>query len=373
MPVLKLGYRIMEWVQVYDPLGSAVWSPVAAGLPIVVLLGLLVLGAPAPRSALAGLVTALAVAIGIFKMPLSPALAAAACGGCFGLLPIGWIVLSAVFLYHLTVRTGQFEIVKRSVTAISPDQRMQALLIAFSFGTFLEGAAGFGTPVAISAALLIGLGFSPLYAAVLALLANTSPVAFGGLGLPITTLSKVSGIDEMALSQMAGRQLPLFSLIIPAWLVAVMSGWKGVKGCWPAILVCGGSFATIQFCMSNLHGPALVDVLGGVGSLVATTVFLWFWHPKEIWRFPEEKESKETLSTKNTKATKGTRGDEHSPLTPRRMAYAWMPWVILSVMIFLWGVPAWKDFLNGGTAEQPGLLHGVGKVTIEVPWLHNVV
>jgi len=223
MPVLKLGYRIMEWVQVYDPLGSAVWSPVAAGLPIVVLLGLLVLGAPAPRSALAGLVTALAVAIGIFKMPLSPALAAAACGGCFGLLPIGWIVLSAVFLYHLTVRTGQFEIVKRSVTAISPDQRMQALLIAFSFGTFLEGAAGFGTPVAISAALLIGLGFSPLYAAVLALLANTSPVAFGGLGLPITTLSKVSGIDEMALSQMAGRQLPLFSLIIPAWLVAVMS------------------------------------------------------------------------------------------------------------------------------------------------------
>ena len=180
----------MEWVQVYDPLGSAVWSPVAAGLPIVVLLGLLLLGVSAPRAALAGLTAAVVVAIGVFKMPVAAALAAAAYGGCFGLLPIGWIVLAAVFLYHLTVRTGQFEIVKRSVTAISPDQRMQALLIAFSFGTFLEGAAGFGTPVAISAALLIGLGFSPLYAAGLALLANTSPVAFGGLGTPIITLAE---------------------------------------------------------------------------------------------------------------------------------------------------------------------------------------
>jgi lactate permease len=360
----------MDWVQVYDPLGSAFWSPLAAGLPIIVLLGLLVSGVPAPRAALAGLAAALLVAIGAFKMPVSAALAAAACGGCFGLLPIGWIVLAAVFLYQLTVRSGQFDIVKRSVIAISPDQRMQALLIAFSFGTFLEGAAGFGTPVAISAALLIGLGFSPLYAAGLALLANTSPVAFGALGTPIITLAQVSGIDEMALSQMAGRQLPLFSLMIPAWLVAVMSGWKGVKGCWPAILVCGGSFATIQFCTSNFHGPALVDVLGGVGSLVATTVFLLFWHPKEIWRFPEEKERQEMLSTKETKDTPG---DDHSPLTPRGVAYAWMPWVILSVMIFLWGVPAWKNFLNGGTSEQPGLLQGVGKVTIEVPWLHDVV
>ena len=227
----------MEWVQNYDPLGSAALSTAAAGLPIVVLLGLLVLGIPAPRAALAGLIAALGVAIGVFRMPVAAALAAAAYGGCYGLLPIGWIVLAAVFLYHLTVRSGQFDVVKRSVTAISPDRRMQALLIAFSFGTFLEGAAGFGTPVAISAALLIGLGFRPLYAAGLALLANTSPVAFGALGTPIILLAKVSGINEMALSQMAGRQLTLFSLIIPAWLVAVMSGWKGVKGCWPAILV----------------------------------------------------------------------------------------------------------------------------------------
>ena len=218
-----------------------------AAAPIVVLLGLLIAGQSAPRAAVAGLIVAMAVAVAGFGMPTSAALASAVYGACFGLLPIGWIVLAAVFLFHLTVRSGQFEVVKHSVAAISPDRRMQALLIAFSFGTFIEGAAGFGTPVAISAALMIGLGFSPLYAAGLALLANTSPVAFGALGTPIITLAKISGLDEMALSQMAGRQLPLFSLIVPAWLVATMSGWRGVVGCWPAIVVCGGSFAGIQF------------------------------------------------------------------------------------------------------------------------------
>ena len=223
----------------------------------MLLLGLLVFGVSAPLAALAGLSSALVVAIAAYHMPADMAFASAGYGACFGLLPIGWIVFSAVFLYHLTVRTGQFEIVKRSVAAISPDRRVQALLIAFSFGTFIEGAAGFGTPVAISAALLIGLGFRPLYAAGLALIANTSPVAFGALGTPIITLAKVSGLDEMALCQMAGRQLPLFSLVIPAWLVATMSGWKGVRGCWPAIAVCGGSFAAIQFVTSNFHGPAL--------------------------------------------------------------------------------------------------------------------
>ena len=246
----------MDWVQIYDPLGAAWLSTLMAAAPIVVLLGLLVIGQPAPRAAVVGLAVALAVAIGGFGMPAGAAWAAAAYGACFGLLPIGWIVLAAVFLFHLTVRSGQFEVVKRSVAAISPDRRMQALLIAFSFGTFVEGAAGFGTPVAISAALLIGLGFSPLYAAGLALLANTSPVAFGALGTPIITLAEISGLDEMALSQMAGRQLPFFSLIVPAWLVATMSGWRGVVGCWPAILVCGGSFAGIQFVTANFHGPS---------------------------------------------------------------------------------------------------------------------
>ena len=253
---------------------------------------------------MAGLLAAVGVAIGIFKMPASAALAAAALRRLLRLLPIGWIVLAAVFLYHLTVRTGQFDVVKRSVAAISPDRRMQALLIAFSFGTFLEGAAGFGTPVAISAALLIGLGFSPLYAAGLALLANTSPVAFGALGTPIITLAKVSGINEMALSQMAGRQLPLFSLIMPAWLVAMMSGWKGVKGCWPAILVCGGSFAAIQFVTVQLARPGAGRRRRRHRSLVVLTVFLRFWQPKEIWRFAEKGRRKRT--TKNTTVRSGT-------------------------------------------------------------------
>ncbi len=276
----------MEWVQVYDPLGSPWLSTLLAAAPIVALLGLLVIGQSAPRAAIIGLAAALLVAIAGFGMPVGAALAAAANGACFGLVPIGWIVLAAVFLFHLTVRAGQFDVVKQSVAAISPDRRMQALLIAFSFGSFVEGAAGFGTPVAISAALLIGLGFSPLYAAGLALLANTSPVAFGALGTPIITLAKISGLDEMALSQMAGRQLPLFSLIVPAWLVVTMSGWRGLAGCWPAILVSGGTFATLQFLTANFHGPTLVDVVGGLGSLVALAVLLRFWQPKQVWHFP---------------------------------------------------------------------------------------
>jgi lactate permease len=356
----------MEWVQNYDPVNSALVSTLLAGLPIVLLLGLLLCGISAPRAALAGLAAALLVAMLVFGMPTSAALAATGYGACFGLLPIGWIVLNAVFLYHLTVRSGQFEVVKRSVAAISPDRRMQALLIAFSFGTFLEGAAGFGTPVAISAALLIGLRFRPLYAAVLALIANTSPVAFGGLGIPIITLAKCAGLPglsqaqaEMVLSQMAGRQLPFFSLIIPAWLVAVMSGWKGLKGCWPAVLVCGGSFAAIQFYISNFYGPGLVDVLGGVGSLVALTVFLRFWQPKEIWRFPEE-DGQPAHS-------------DDPPLSAKQVAYAWTPWLLLSVLIFLWGWPSWKTMLNGGSDEAPNFLAGISKMSFEVPGLHEVV
>ncbi|HEV3024943.1 MAG TPA: L-lactate permease, partial [Pirellulales bacterium] len=262
----------MDWVQIYDPLGSPWLSTLLAAAPIVVLLGLLIAGQSAPRAAVAGLATALLVAIFGFGMPPDAAFASSVHGACFGLLPIGWIVLTAVFLFHLMVRSGQFEVLKRSLSAISPDRRMQALLVAFAFGTFVEGAAGFGTPVAISAALMIGLGFSPLYAAGLALLANTAPVAFGSLGTPIITLAKVSGLDEMALSQMAGRQLPLFSLVVPAWLVVTMSGWRGLMGCWPAVLVCGGSFAAIQFLTANYHGPTLVDVVGGLGSMASLIV-----------------------------------------------------------------------------------------------------
>jgi lactate permease len=349
----------MDWVQVYDPFGSPWLSTLMAAGPIVVLLGLLVIGQSAPRAAVAGLAVALAVAVLGYGMPTTAAVSAAAYGACFGLLPIGWIVLAAVFLFHLTVHSGQFEVVKHSVAAVSPDRRMQALLIAFSFGTFVEGAAGFGTPVAISAALLIGLGFSPLYAAGLALLANTSPVAFGALGTPITTLAKISGLDEMALSQMAGRQLPFFSLIVPAWLVATMSGWRGVVGCWPAILVCGGSFATIQFLAANFHGPTLVDVVGGLGSLIALAVFLRYWQPKEVWRFPDEPPE--------------PANERQDRLTPGAIAYAWAPWVVLSVLVFLWGEPGFRAVLNGGAPGQPNVLAGTSRQAWSVPGLDGRV
>ena len=349
----------MDWVQVYDPLGSPLWSTVLAALPIIALLGLLAAGLDAPKSALAGLITALGVAVFGFGMPVGAAVASAGYGACFGLLPIGWIVVAAVFLFHLTVKSGHFEIVKRSVAALSPDRRVQALLIAFCFGTFIEGAAGFGTPVAICAALMIGLGFSPLYAAGLALIANTSPVAFGALGTPIITLAKVSGLDEMALCKMAGRQLPFFSLIVPAWLVAVMSGWRGGVGCWPAIVVCGGVFALLQFLTANYHGPTLVDVVGGLGSLIALAVMLRFWQPREIWRFPDEPPHAEMVSD--------------APLTTRQVVNAWMPWVFLSVLVFVWGWPAVKVTLNGGPADRPNVLAGYTKFTIPVPGLHNRV
>jgi len=230
----------MVWDHVYDPLGSPLLSTLVAMLPVVVLLGLLAgCGWSAQRAAAAGLLTALAVAVGVVGMPVEAAVAAAAYGACFGLFPIGWIIVTAMFLYSLSVEAGALDVMKRSVTRLSADHRIQALLIAFSFGAFLEGAAGFGAPVAISAALLTGSGFPPFEAACLALIANTAPVAFGALGTPIITLAKVTGLEEQAISAMAGRQLPFFSLIIPAWMVVTMAGWKGLVGVWPAVLVCG--------------------------------------------------------------------------------------------------------------------------------------
>ncbi len=278
----------MTWTQNYDPFGSPLLSTLVAALPVVLLLGLLASGrVPAALAALLGLLAAIAAAVFVFvpeEVALSESggqlawaatvLAAAGHGAAYGLFPIGWIVLSAIFLYALTVETGQFEIVKHSVLSLSGDRRIQALLIAFCFGAFVEGAAGFGTPVAISAALMIGAGFRPLYAAGLALLANTSPVAFGALGTPIIMLAQVTGLNEHVLSQMAGRQLPFFSLIVPVWLVWTMCGWRATLAIWPALLVCGGSFALVQFLTSNYHGPWLVDVAGGLVSLVCVALFL---------------------------------------------------------------------------------------------------
>jgi lactate permease len=370
----------MEWVQVYNPTGSAVLSTLLAAAPIVVLLGLLGWrGWPAPRAAAASLATALAVAVFVYQMPAQTALAAAGYGACFGLFPIGWIVLGVVFLYALTVETGQFEKVKSSVAALSPDQRIQALLIAFSFGAFLEGAAGFGTPVAICSALLIGAGFRPLHAAGLALIANTAPVAFGALGTPITTLAKVTGLPEMQLSMMAGRQLPFFSLIIPAWMVVAMAGWRGLRGVWPAVLVSGASFAAVQFVIANYFGPTLVDVGGGLASLLCLALFLKVWQPAEIWRFDDEAEPP-------IKAT------VRPQFSRREIATAWVPWLLLTACVLVWGLPQMRTFFDGGLSpaavsmrsttadatplswwEEPNPLAGWSAVEVSVPSLHKRV
>lgn len=372
----------MHWTQIYNPTGYAWLSTLVAAAPVVVLLGTLALaGWTASRAAIAGLLTALAVAIGIYGMPWQTALASAGFGACFGLFPIGWIVFTAVFLYILTVEAGAFDVVKASVAAISPDRRLQALLIAFSFGAFLEGAAGFGTPVAISGALLIGTGFPPLYAAGLTLIANTAPVAFGALGTPIITLAKVTGLPEMQLSAMAGRQLPIFSLIIPAWMVCTMSGWKGLRGVWPAVVVCGGTFSILQFLVSNYLGPSLTDVLGGGGSMLALVVLLRFWQPREMWHFPDEKDVQSERRSAQLSLKHFGRSE-----TIR----AWVPWIILSLCVFLWGIPQFRAFLDGGkpTAitnaattnaetlawwERPNILAGVTERRWPVPHLHSVV
>ena len=345
----------MLWPQVYDPLGSPVASTLVAMLPLVVLLGLLAgAGWPASWAAGAGLATALAIAIGVVGMPLDAALAAALHGAAFGLFPIGWIILSAMFLYRLSVEAGALDVMKRSVIGLSADHRLQALLIAFSFGAFLEGAAGFGAPVAITAALLVGAGFPALEAACVALLANTAPVAFGALGTPIITLAKVTGLDERAISMLAGRQLPFFSLLVPAWMVVAMAGWRGLAGAWPAVLVCGGSFAALQFLMANYAGAALVDVVAGAGSLLVTAGFLRRWQPGEIWRHGDVQAASHHRLGVAPDAMDGDRGCDNraecggpcdDPAS--RIAWAWAPWALLSVVVFIWGLPPVKAALEG--------------------------
>ncbi|MFM1997017.1 MAG: hypothetical protein RLZZ111_1404 [Planctomycetota bacterium] len=364
----------MVWHHVYDPLGWPLASAAVAALPLLALLGLLAgAGWSAPAAAAVGLAVAGTIAVALAGMPADAALAAAAHGAAFGLFPIGWIILPAMFLYRLSVESGALDVMKRSVTRLSADHRMQALLIAFSFGAFLEGAAGFGAPVAISAALLVGTGFPALEAACLALIANTAPVAFGALGTPIITLAKVTGLDEHAISQMAGRQLPFFSLVIPAWMVVTMAGWRGLAAVWPAVLVCGGSFAIVQFLMANVVGAALVDVVGGIASLVALAVFLKCWQPAACWRHdaPAEKSG----------------ADEHdrSPDTARRIAWAWMPWAFLSLAVFLWGLPPVKAMLEGRAPpaqagavapraeHRPLLARAVVAPEFPVPWLDGRV
>ncbi len=374
----------MEWVQVYDPLGSPWLSTLAAAFPILLLLVLLGISEwRAHTAAFTALVAALAVSVGVFGMPGRLATAAAVYGAAYGLLPIGWIILNAVFLYALTLHTGQFQIVKQSIATLSADRRIQALLIAFSFGAFVEGAAGFGTPVAISAALLIGLGFPPLHAAGLTLIANTAPVAFGAIGTPILTLGAVTGLDPRVLGAMAGRQLPFVSLIIPFWIVATMSGRKGLRDTWPAALVCGASFAVVQFAWSNYVGPELVDIAGGLVSLVSLAALCRWWQPRETWDFPAGAMASPSAarSASSTGPLAGAAAVTTRPHTPAEVVRAWMPWVFLSVFVTLWGLAPVKALLNGGPggyrayvatgrAPAPG---PVLSPTIDVPALHRLV
>jgi lactate permease len=354
----------MVWPHVYDPLSSPLLSTIVAMLPLAALLGLLAgAGWSAHAAAGAGLAAALAIAVGIVGMPADAALAAALHGAAFGLFPIGWIIVTAMFLYQLTLEAGALEIMKRSVTRLSADHRMQALLIAFSFGAFLEGAAGFGAPVAISAALLTGAGFPALEAACLALIANTAPVAFGALGTPIITLAKVTGLEEHAISQMAGRQLPFFSLLVPAWMVATMAGWRGLLAVWPAVIVCGGSFAVMQFLMANYVGAALVDVVAGITSLVTLAGFLRWWQPLECWQHGTEhppsgeKRGQAPAALKPDAAAFPKRAPQEpvpfSSDSARAIAWAWAPWAFLSVAVFCWGLPAVKATLEGRPWPEP--------------------
>ena len=321
------------WHQVYNPLGHIWFSSLIAALPILfffVALALLRM-----KGYLAGTLTvllALLVSIFFYHMPLRMALAAAGDGFLFGLWPIAWIIVTAVFLYRVTVRTGQFEIIRASVVSITEDQRLQMLLVGFSFGAFLEGAAGFGAPVAITAALLVGLGFNPLYAAGLCLITNTAPVAFGAMGIPITVAGQVTGIDAFKIGAMAGRQLPLLSFLIPFWVVMIMDGWRGVRQTWPAILVCGGSFAVTQFLTSNFIGPQLPDITSALVSLVSLTIFLKFWKPKNIFRFPGQHA---TLKV-----------ESHSFA---QVARAWSPFAVLTVFVTIWSLKPFNAlFAKGG-------------------------
>src|SRR5690349_7139808 len=276
----------MHWEQVYDPLGGWWLSTLMAGLPVLVLFGLLAGLKVKPHwCAIAGALTAIFVSIFVFHMPATLALASFVYGVAFGLLKIAWIVLAAVFLYDISVETGQFEIIKESVAEITADRRLQVLLVAFCFGAFIEGAAGFGAPVAIAGALMIGLGFKPFHAAALNLIANTAPVAWGAIGTPVHTLAAVTALPESDLNAMIGRILPLTAVLVPFWLVRTMVGWRETFEVLPAILVVGFSFALTQFFWSNHVDSNLVDIMAGMVSIVATIIFLRVWKPKRIWRF----------------------------------------------------------------------------------------
>jgi lactate permease len=337
----------MNWPQVIDPFNNIALSAMVALTPILFIFwALVVKKMQGYKASLIATGIAVVIAITIYGMPLKLALLSTSNGALYGLFPICWIVITALFLFNITVESGQFEIIKHFMASITSDRRLQALLIAFSFGSFLEGTAGFGAPVAITAAMLVGLGFNPLYAAGICLIANTAPVAFGSIGIPITVASQVSSIPEMAISQMVGRTLPILSVMLPFYLIVLMCGFKKTKEVFPAILVSGVSFAVIQWACSNFLGPSLPDILAGIGSIMSLIIFLKFWKPKHVWRFANEPSS-------FTQVNQYTTG---------QVLKAWSPFILLTIMIVAWGLQPVKEALNS-----------FGKIEFQIPGIHNAI
>lgn len=338
----------MHWKQVIDPFNNLLLSALVAIIPILFIFwALIIKKIKGYKVSLMSVVLAIIIAIGVYGMPVNLALLSAANGAMYGLFPICWLIISAVFLFNLTVKSGRFEVIKHFMAGLTSDRRIQALLIAFSFGSFLEGTAGFGAPVAITAAMLVGLGFNPLYAAGICLIANTAPVAFGSIGIPITVASQVTQIPELAISQMVGRTLPFLSLVLPFYLVVLMCGYKRAMEVLPAILVTGVSFALLQYLTSNFMGPSLPDVFAGLGSIIALFVLLRFWKPKSVWRFSNEPPALIDTSVH---------------YTTTEILRAWAPFIILTVMVICWGLAPVKKLLDEiGQSEYP------------FPGLHNMI
>ncbi len=346
----------IPWPQNYDPLHSSIFSTLAASLPILVLLGsIAIFHVRIHFAAILGLLVALFVAVYIYHMPVKTASATTLFGAAYGLFPIGWIILNLIFLYQLTVNKGLFDVLRSSLGTLAPDPRIQVILIAFSFGAFFEGAAGFGTPVAVTAAILMQLRFKPLAACGLSLIANTAPVAFGALGTPIIALSKVTGIDEIILSKMVGRQLPFFSLLVPIWVVWAMAGFRGMLGVLPAALTAGLAFAIPQFLVSNFHGPWLVDIVASISSIIAVLILLKFWQPKTIWKLEDADSTPRTSE----------------PVYSRKqIRQAWVPWILLSALVFIWGIPMVKksfDKISAPSFKVSGLNNLVVRTPPVVP------
>jgi len=378
----------MQWTQIYDPFGYWWLSTLVAALPIIVLFSLLAGLKVRPHwCAIAGAATAVAVAIIFFRMPLALAAMSFAYGVAFGVLKIAWIVLAAVYLYDISVETGQFEIMKESVAGITADRRLQVLLVAFCFGAFIEGAAGFGAPVAIAGAFMIGLGFKPFHAAALNLIANTAPVAWGAIGTPVHTLAAVTSLPESDLNAMIGRILPFTAIIVPFWLVRTMVGWRETFEVLPAIAVVGGSFALTQFFWSNYVDSNLVDIMGGVVSIVAVLIFLRFWKPKKIWRFDYDDKPVAVAHASGTisddvggewTAEKFDGLVKAKSYSAAQVLKAWMPFAILSLFVLLWGLPKIKLAMNQATTPAFKVVLANGKVRPgppgwDVPYLHNAI